>query len=54
MCNYGFASVLLFLPQRSNANNVNAEAKEQGRDIQTPVDDSGIFTEVSRSAQAFP
>ena len=34
--------------------NVNAEAKEQGRDMQTPVDDSGNFTEVSRSAQAFP
>ena len=28
--------------------NVNAEAKEQGRDMQTPVDDFGIFTEVSR------
>ena len=40
--------------KRSNAINVNAEAKEQGRDIQTPVDDSGIFTEVSRSVQAFP
>ena len=34
--------------------NVNVEAKEQGRDMQTPVDDSGIFTEVSRSAQASP
>ena len=40
--------------KRSNAINVNAEAKEQGRDIQTPVNDSGIFTEVSRSAQASP
>ena len=38
----------------SNVNNVNAEAKEQGRDMQTPIDDSGIFTEVSRSAQASP
>ena len=38
----------------SDINNVNAEAKEQGRDMQTPVDDSGIFTEVSRSAQASP
>ena len=28
--------------------------KEQGRDMQTLVDDSGIFTEVSRSAQASP
>ena len=34
--------------------NVNAEAKEQGRDMQTSVDDSGIFTEVSRSVQASP
>ena len=40
--------------KRSKAINVNSEAKEQGRDMQTPVDDSGIFTEVSRSAQAFP
>ena len=38
----------------SNVINVNAEAKEQGRDMQTPVDDSGIFIEVSRSAQASP
>ena len=28
--------------------------KEQGRDMQTSVDDSGIFTEVSRSTQASP
>ena len=40
--------------KRSKINNVNAKTKEQGRDTQTPVDDSGIFTEVSRSAQAFP
>ena len=33
---------------------VNAEAKEQGRDMQIPVDDSCIFTEVSRSTQASP
>ena len=39
--------------KRSNTINVNAEAKEQGRDMQTPIDDSGIFTEVSRSA-SFP
>ena len=38
----------------NNVSNVNAEAKEQGRDMQTPVDDSGIFTEVLRSTQAFP
>ena len=36
--------------KRSYANNVNAEAKEYGRDMQNPVDDSDIFTEVSRSA----
>ena len=35
--------------KRSNIINVNAEAKEQGRDVQTPIDDSSIFTEVSRS-----
>ena len=40
--------------KRSNTINVNTEAKEQGRDMQTPVDDFGIFTEVSRSAQASP
>ena len=40
--------------KRSNTINVNVEAKEQDRDMQTPVDDSGIFTEVSRSAQASP
>ena len=28
--------------KRSNTINVNAEAKEQGRDMQTPVDNSGI------------
>ena len=32
--------------KRNNTINVNAEAKEQGRDMQTPIDDSGIFTEV--------
>ena len=40
--------------KRSKVINVNVEAKEQGRDMQTPVDDSGIFIEVSRSAQASP
>ena len=40
--------------KRTKTNNVNVEAKEQGRYMQTPVDDSGIFTEVSRSAQASP
>ena len=36
--------------KRSKVINVNAEAKEQGRAMQTPIDNSGIFTEVSRSA----
>ena len=40
--------------KKSDAINVNVEDKEQGRDMQTPVDDSSIFTEVSRSAQASP
>ena len=40
--------------KRSNVINVNAEAKEQGGDMQTPIDDFGIFTEISRSAQAPP
>ena len=40
--------------KRSNVNNVNVEAKEQGRDMQTSVDNFGIFTDVSRSTQAFP
>ena len=34
--------------KRSKPNNVNAEAKEQGRDMQTPIDDSSIFTEVCK------
>ena len=38
--------------KKSNTINVNAKAKDQGRDMQTLIDDSGIFTEVSRSAQA--
>ena len=40
--------------KRSYANNVNAEAKELGQDMQTTVGDSGIFTEVSRRVQASP
>ena len=45
-----FCKVCCYLyRKRSNTNNVNAEAKEQGRDMQTPIDDSGIFTEVSRT-----
>ena len=40
--------------KRSNTINVNVEAQKQGRDVQTPIDDSGIFTEVSRSVQASP
>ena len=37
--------------KRSNIINVNAEAKEQGRDMKTPVDNFGIFTEVSVTTQ---
>ena len=44
----------LYRKKRSNTININAEAKEQGRDMQTPVDNSGIFIEVSRSTQASP
>ena len=40
--------------KRSNTINVNAEAKKQGRDMQTPIDNSGIFIEVLRSTQASP
>ena len=40
--------------KKSNVNNVNMEAKKQSRDMQTSIDDSGIFTEVSRNAQASP
>ena len=38
--------------KRSNTINVNAKTKEQGRDMETPIDDSSIFTKVSRSVQA--
>jgi hypothetical protein len=30
---------------------VNVEGKEQRVEVQTPVDDAGIFTEVSRTTQ---
>ena len=63
MYNPGFASVLLSLPQKELCNigsnpinqgsNINAEAKYEV-EMQTPIDDSNIFTEVSRSAQASP
>jgi hypothetical protein len=33
--------------------NINAEAKDEV-EMQTPIDNSNIFTEVSRCAQAFP
>ena len=39
--------------KRSKVINVNAEAKEQGRDMQTPVDNSGIFTRY-REARKLP
>ena len=40
--------------KRSNIINVNTETKEQGRDMQNPIDNSSIFTDVSRSMQASP
>ena len=46
--------VCCYLYSKSNTIKVNAEAKEQGRDMKTPIDDFSIFTEVSRSAQASP
>ena len=40
--------------KRSNVNNVNAEAKEQGRDMQSPVDDSGVFYRGIEKRASFP
>ena len=40
--------------KRSNTINVNEKAKDQSRDMQTPVDDSSIFTDVSRSVKLPP
>ena len=40
--------------KRSNVINVNAEAKEQGKDTQTPVDDSGIFYRGIEKRASFP
>ena len=40
--------------KRSNTININAEAKEQGRDMQTPVDDSGIFCRGIEKRASFP
>ena len=37
----------------NEGSNVNVEVKDEV-EMQTPIDDSGIFTEVSRSAQASP
>ena len=39
--------------KRSNSINVNAEAKEQGRDMQTPVDDS-VFLLRYQEARKLP
>ena len=44
----------LYRKKESNTSNVNAEAKEQDGNMQTSVDDSSVFTEVSRRAQASP
>ena len=45
--------VAISTAKRSYVNNVNAEGKDEV-EMQTPVDDSDIFTEVSRSAQSSP
>ena len=37
----------------NQGSNVNAEGKDEV-EMQTPVDDFGIFTKVSRNAQASP
>ena len=37
----------------NQGSNVNAEGKDEA-EMKTPVDDSGIFTKLSRSAQATP
>ena len=39
---------------RSNVINVSAEAKERGRDMQTPVDDFGIFTRYREARKLSP
>ena len=40
--------------KRSNTINVNAEGKEQGRDMQTPVDDSWYFYRGIEKHASFP
>ena len=40
--------------KRNNSINVNVEAKEQGRDMQTPIDDSGIFYRGIEKRASFP
>ena len=45
------------LSQGSKAHNQGSKVNVEGKDeveMQTPLDDSSIFTEVLRSAQAFP
>ena len=44
----------LYRKKESNTSNVNAEAKEQDKDMQTPIDDFSIFIEALRSTQASP
>ena len=39
--------------KRSNTNNVNAEVKEQGRDMQTPIDDWYFYRGIEKRA-SFP
>ena len=40
--------------KRSNVINVNAEAKEQGRDMQTPIDDSSILPRHREARKLLP
>ena len=39
---------------RSNVINVSAEAKERGRDMQTPIDDSGILPKYQEARKLPP
>ena len=54
---FQFYQIAYQLSMKSKAynqgSNVNAEGKDEV-EVQTPVNDSSIFTEVSKSAQAFP
>ena len=40
--------------KRSNTMNINTKAKEQGRDMQTPIDDSGILSRYREARKLSP